>query len=96
MARYFGISVDTVTRYLSKLRTQGEAAFFSEEKRKGHCYKIRGKVLTRIQKRLDEGQSVNSIAKAEGLSEGSIRYSIKQGYLKKRIWRRAIFLHSNN
>ena len=84
VARCFNISVDTVTRYLSKLRNEGEAAFFSEEKRKGYCHKIRGKVLTSIQKRLDQGQSVNSIAKAEGLSEGSIRYSIKQGYLKKK------------
>ena len=30
VARCFGVSVDTVNRYLSKLRTQGEAAFFSE------------------------------------------------------------------
>lgn len=85
VARCFGISVDTVTRYLSKLRKVGEAAFFSEEKRKGYCHKIRGKVLAGIQKRLDEGQSVNSIAKAEGLSEGSIRYAIKQSYLKKNL-----------
>jgi transposase len=83
VARCFGISADTVTRYLSKLRREGEAAFFSEEKRKGYCHKIRGKVLTSIQKKLDQDQSVNSIAKAEGLSEGSIRYAIKQGYLKK-------------
>lgn len=85
VARCFGISVDTVSRYLSKLRTAGETAFFSSEKRQGHCHKIRGKVLTNIQKRLDKDQSVNSIAKAEGLSEGSIRYAIKRGYLKKNI-----------
>lgn len=84
VARCFGVSIDTVTRYLSKLRTQGEVAFFSQEKRKGYCHKIRGKVLTGIQKKLDQGQSVNSIGKAEGLSEGSIRYAIKQGYLKKK------------
>ena len=83
VARCFGISIDTVNRYLSKLRTEGEVAFFSKEKRKGYCHKIRGKVLTDIQKRLDEGDSVNSIAKGEGLSEGSIRYALKQGYLKK-------------
>jgi len=85
VARCFGISVDTVSRYLLKLRKEGEVAFFSEEKRKGYCHKIRGKVLINIQKRLDEGQSVNSIGKSENLSEGSIRYAVKQGYLKKRI-----------
>lgn len=83
VSRCFGIPVDSVKRYLTKLRTEGEAAFFSGEKRKGYCHKIRGSVLESIQKKLDKGRSVNSIAKEEGLTEGSIRYSIKQGYLKK-------------
>ena len=83
VSRCFGIPVDSVKRYLTKLRTEGEAAFFSGEKRKGYCHKIRGSMLESIQKKLDKGQSVNSIAKEEGLTEGSIRYGIKQGYLKK-------------
>jgi predicted transcriptional regulator len=83
VSRCFGIPVDSVKRYLTKLRTEGEVAFFSGEKRKGYCHKIRGSVLENIQKKLDKGRSVNSIAKEEGLTEGSIRYSIKQGYLKK-------------
>jgi predicted transcriptional regulator len=83
VSRCFCISVDSVKRYLNKLHKEGESAFFSEEKRKGYCHKIRGSVLERIQKKLDKGRSVNSIAKEEGLTEGSIRYSIKQGYLKK-------------
>lgn len=83
VSRCFGIPVDSVKRYVAKLRTEGEAAFFSEEKRKGYCHKIRGSVLESIQKKLDKGRSVNAIAKEEGLAEGSIRYSIKQGYLKK-------------
>jgi transposase len=33
---------------------------------------------------MDKGKSVYSIAKREGVSEGSIRYWIKQGQLKKR------------
>ena len=85
VSRCFCIPIDSVKRYLTKLRTEGESAFFSEEKRKGYCHKIRGSVLDKIQKKLDKGQSVNSIAKEEDLSEGSIRYSIKQGYLKKNL-----------
>lgn len=83
VSRCFSIPVDSVKRQLTKLRDEGEAAFFSEEKRRGYCHKIRGSVLESIQKKLDKGQSVNSISKEEGLTEGSIRYSIKQGYLKK-------------
>ena len=85
VSRCFCIPVDSVKRYLTKLRKEGESAFFSEEKRKGYCHKIRGSVLEKIQKKIDKGQSVNSIAKEEGLAEGSIRYSIKQGYLKKSL-----------
>lgn len=83
VSRCFSIPVDSVKRNVTKLRSEGEAAFFSKEKRMGYCHKIRGSVLESIQKKLDKGQSVNAISKEEGLAEGSIRYSIKQGYLKK-------------
>jgi transposase len=76
----FGVSSDSVWRNLKKFKEQGEEAFFSKENRHGHCHKIRDKVQERIQNKLDKGQSVNSIAKEEKISEGSIRYSIKQGY----------------
>lgn len=42
-------------------------------------------VLDRIQSKLDEGQSAYSIARQEGISEGSIRYAVKQGRLKKSL-----------
>lgn len=85
VSRCFSIPIDSVKRNANKLRTDGEAAFFSADKRKGYCHKIRGSVLESIQKKLDKGRSVNSIAKQEGVAEGSIRYSIRQGYLKKSL-----------
>ena len=48
------------------------------------AHKIIGERKLRIQSKLDKGQSVNSIAKEEGIRESAIRYSIKQGYLKKK------------
>ena len=39
--------------------------------------------LRRIQKALNNGQSVNSIAKQEDVSEFTIRYAIKMGKLNK-------------
>lgn len=81
--RCFCVSADSVTRNLKKFREQREQAFFSPKNRHGHSHKIRGEVHERIQKKLDAGQSVNSIAKEEKLTEGSIRYAIKQGHLKK-------------
>ena len=41
--------------------------------------------LTRIQVALNKGQSVNSIANQEGISESTIRYHISKGKLKKLI-----------
>jgi len=83
--RCFCVSSDSVLRSLKKYRAQGEEAFFSSENRHGHSHKIRGVVLESIQKKLDKGQSVNSIAREHKIREGSIRYAVKQGYLKKRL-----------
>ena len=56
----------------------------SEDKRHGHSHKLLPHVLKRIQSKLNKGQSVNSIAKQEGISEGCIRYSVKTGKLEKK------------
>ncbi|HEY5536129.1 MAG TPA: hypothetical protein VIL99_14485, partial [Ignavibacteria bacterium] len=57
-----------------------ESAFFPDEARHGWSHKLLPNLLDRIQGKLNECQSVNSIAKEEeGLSEGSIRAAIKLG-----------------
>ncbi|HEY5536126.1 MAG TPA: hypothetical protein VIL99_14470, partial [Ignavibacteria bacterium] len=60
-----------------------ESAFFPDEARHGWSHKLLPNLLDRIQGKLNECQSVNSIAKEEGFSEGSIRAAIKHGCLKK-------------
>lgn len=82
--RCFGISEDTVSRAYKKFITKGEAGFFGEDARRGHAHKIIGERKDRIQSKLDKGQSVNSIAKEEGVRESAIRYTIEKGYLKKK------------
>ena len=79
----FHVSVDSVRRWKKKLSEQGESAFFMPENRHGHSHKLLPSVLERIQKKLDGGKSVNGIARDEGISEGSIRYAITMGRLKK-------------
>jgi len=81
----FCVSADSVARSLKKFRKQGEEAFFSTDNRHGHSHKIRGEVHKSIQKKLDQGQSVNSIAKEHKIREGAIRYAITKGYLKKSL-----------
>jgi len=79
----FHVSTDSVRRWKKRLIEQGEEAFFKPENRHGRSHKLLPDVLGRIQTKLDEGRSAYSIAKEEGLSEGSIRYAINMGRLKK-------------
>ena len=81
--RVFHVSTDSVRRWKKKLSEVGEAAFFSPVIAHSSSHKLLPDVLLRIQTKLDAGSSVNSIAKKENISEGSIRYAIKQGRLKK-------------
>jgi hypothetical protein len=78
----FHVSNSSVCQWKKKLEEGGEQVFFGMENRNWHIYKLLSSVLSRIQSKLDTGQSVNSIAKEEGLSEGNIRYGIKTGQLK--------------
>jgi hypothetical protein len=79
----FHVSADSVSRWKKKLSEEGEKVFFKPETRHGRSHKLLPHVLDRIQAKLDEGKSAYSIAKEEGISEGSIRYAFKHGRLKK-------------
>ena len=81
----FHVSTDSVRRWKQKLLKQGDAAFFKEDLRHGRSHKLLPTVLDRIQGKLDQGQSAYSIAKEEGISEGSIRYAVGLGRLKKNL-----------
>lgn len=82
--RCFGVTEASVQRWYNVFLKEGERGFFGNDNRKGVASKLVGARLQRIQSKLDKGQSVNSIANEEGVLEGTIRYSIKQGYLKKK------------
>ncbi len=83
IADTFHVSTDSVRRWKKKLSEEGDVAFFKQESRHGRSHKLLPPVLDRIQAKLNQGQSSYSIAKEEGISEGSIRYAINLGRLKK-------------
>lgn len=84
IVRVFHVSTDSVGRYKRQLEHKGESSFFGPERRHGHNYKMTEKVQQQVQQLLNDGQSQNSIGKQLGISEGSIRYWIGKGVLKKR------------
>lgn len=83
--RGFQVSPDSVARWYKKFTQEGAIAFFGDDARGGKAHKIIGEKRMRIQSKLDKSQSVNSIAKEEGLAESAIRYAIGVGHLKKSL-----------
>lgn len=85
VADTFFVSFDSASRWRKLYAEKGECVFFDADLRHGRSHKLLPPVLERIQVKLNTGKSVNSIAKQEGISEGSIRYAISQGRLKKTV-----------
>jgi len=79
----FGVSEDSVIKSVKLYKEKGGKGFFEEDGRRGKCHKMLPDRTARIQKMLDNGKSNYSIAKKEKISEGTIRYALQQGYLKK-------------
>lgn len=84
IVRAFGVSDDSVVRSVKLYKEKGESGFFGPDGRKGKAHKMLPERKARIQKKLDKGISVNQIAKKEKISEGTIRYWINKGELKKK------------
>lgn len=83
--RFFHVSESSVQRYLKIYREKGEAGFIGGSGRKGGVsYKSTPEFLREVQSRIDKGQSQSSIARDLGISEGTIRYQMGLGALKKR------------
>ncbi|MDR1581899.1 MAG: hypothetical protein LBS55_01340 [Prevotellaceae bacterium] len=72
-----------VTNHLMLFDTNQEAPVKNKSKTeyKKHYQKLTSEKLKHIQERLDNGQSVNSIAKKEEVSRGAIRNDIDSGKL---------------
>jgi len=74
ITKCFGITEDFVGKALRIYRKEGHSGLYNQ-KRKKTANKLHGKLLEDVQLRLDAGQSVNSIAREEGITEGAIRTS---------------------
>jgi len=84
----FHVSYDSVKRYVRRLKDCGDSGFFTDDKRNGGSrYKLLPEVIERMQRYLDEGVSNCEIARKENVTEGAIRYAIRNGILKKNLTR---------
>lgn len=82
----FHVSYDSVKRYVKRLEECGDSGFFTKEKQNGGSrHKLLPHVLKRMQGYIDEGKNNCEIARLENVSEGSVRYAMKSGALKKNL-----------
>ena len=84
VVKFFGVSEISVSRYYKKFKERGANAFFGFTSSEKKCYKLLGELLKRVQEKLDKGMSNYKIAIEEDISEGTIRYALQQGRLKKK------------
>jgi hypothetical protein len=80
----FHVSYDSVKRHVRRLEECGDSGYFTDDKRNGgSCYKLLPDVIERMQRSLNEGKSNSEIARKENVTEGAIRYALRNGVLKK-------------
>lgn len=80
-----GINVKNVQRYKQALETNGSEWFFNREDNRGQCHKFTGEKLQEAQNLLNNGYSQKSVATFLGVSEGAVRYHLRNGALKKNL-----------
>lgn len=83
LADALGVKRRNIERYAQTLRQKGPHYFFNRKDNRGKTHRMTAGRMAEAQQCLDAGQSQYSIAKLLGVSEGSIRYHIKKGNLKK-------------
>lgn len=79
-----GVSNRNMQRYAKTLRVKSAKWFFNRPDKQYDAHKLTPEKLLEAQGLLDASIPVLSVAKQLGVTEGAIRYHIKQGSIKKR------------
>jgi transposase len=84
LAKVLGISNRNIQRYAKTLREKGTEWFFHKEGKKGDAHKLTEDLLKEAQSMLDRHEPVLRIARQLGVTEGALRYHLRQGSIKKK------------
>lgn len=84
LSQAFGVSNRNMQRYAKTLRTKSATWFFNRPDKQNDAHKLTPDKLLEAQGLLDQSIPVLGVAKQLGVTEGAIRYHIKQGSLKKK------------
>jgi len=84
LSRALGVSNRNMQRYAKTLRTKSAKWFFNRPDKQYDAHKLTPDKLHEAQELLDQSIPVLGVAKQLGVTEGAIRYHIKQGSIKKK------------
>lgn len=79
-----GIGYKNIQRYCKKYREGGAQAFFAKREPKGDAYRFANTKQKEAQDLLNQGYNAYQIARKLDVAEGTIRYHLKKGTLKKK------------
>ena len=82
LARALEVDQSTVHRNRAAYRSGGVEALKEERGPRGG-YKLTEDRRARAQRLLDEGRSLRAVAQAVGVAEGTVRYALRQGQLRR-------------
>lgn len=84
LADALGVNRRNIERYVKSLREKGSGWFLKREEKRGQAHKVTGDMKERAEKLINEFYSVSDVARMLGVTEGALRYHIKQGNIKKK------------
>ena len=84
LGEVFGVGSFNFNRYAKLFRDKGADVFFGKDQRRGRRHELTDEKLHEAQELLDQGTSQAKTAGIIEVSEGSIRYHLKKGTLKKK------------
>ncbi|MBC8427643.1 helix-turn-helix domain-containing protein [bacterium] len=79
LSRALGINRSTVYRNVKTYEKEGPEGLIIDKKSNRGAYKLNGKTKGEVQRLLNKGFSLKAAAKQAGITEGCIRYAIRQG-----------------
>jgi len=82
IARALDVDQSTVHRNRAAYRSGGVQALKEERGPRGG-YKLTADKRARAQRLLDDGRSLRAVAQAVGVTEGTVRYALRQGQLRR-------------
>ena len=81
----FGVPMVTVKRYVKVYREHGAKGFYQSKPRHSSASKLKGEVLVRAQRLLDEGRTVGEVATTIEVRTNTIQKAIGAGRLRRMV-----------